>query len=42
MRAVEMLTTDDAELAKEIAEELDGCNSQRQEVEQTIVDEAQR
>jgi single-stranded-DNA-specific exonuclease len=39
-RAVEMLTTDDTRLAREIAEELDGCNTQRQEVEQSIVKEA--
>jgi len=40
MRAVEMLTTDDTVLAREIAAELDECNSRRQEVEQTIVKEA--
>ena len=39
-RAVEMLTTDDPELAREIAEELDRCNTRRQEVEQVIVKEA--
>lgn len=41
MRAVEMLTTDDAELAGQIAEELDQVNSRRQELERTIVHEAQ-
>ncbi|MCA1684410.1 MAG: single-stranded-DNA-specific exonuclease RecJ [Planctomycetia bacterium] len=40
MRAVEMLTTDDTVLAREIAGELDRGNSLRQEVEQTIVKEA--
>jgi single-stranded-DNA-specific exonuclease len=40
MRAVEMLTTDDTVLAREIAAELDRCNTRRQEVEQTIVKEA--
>lgn len=40
MRAVEMLTTSDAELASVIAAELDQCNSRRQEIEQTIVSEA--
>ena len=40
MRAVEMLTTDDTVIAREIAEELDRCNSRRQEIEQTIVAEA--
>ncbi len=39
-RAVEMLTTDDTVLAREIAEELDRGNTLRQEVEQTIVKEA--
>ena len=38
--AVEMLTTDDTAVAREIAAELDRCNTQRQEVEQTIVKEA--
>ena len=40
MMAVEMLTTDDTALAREIAEELDRCNTRRQEIEQTIVAEA--
>ncbi|MGE3822201.1 MAG: single-stranded-DNA-specific exonuclease RecJ, partial [Isosphaeraceae bacterium] len=40
MRAVEMLTTSDTVLAREIAEELDRCNSKRQEIEATIVKEA--
>ena len=40
MRAVEMLTTDDNELARKIAEELDRCNKERQEVEHRIVAEA--
>jgi single-stranded-DNA-specific exonuclease len=39
-RAVEMLTTDDTVLAREIAEELDRCNTRRQEVEQAMVAEA--
>jgi single-stranded-DNA-specific exonuclease len=38
--AVEMLTTDDAERAIELAKELDECNRQRQEVERAMVDEA--
>ncbi|GAC1468280.1 MAG: single-stranded-DNA-specific exonuclease RecJ [Isosphaeraceae bacterium] len=40
MRAVEMLTTTDTVLAREIASELDGCNRRRQEIEQGIVAEA--
>jgi single-stranded-DNA-specific exonuclease len=40
MRAVEMLTTDDTVYAREIAADLDRCNSKRQEIEQTIVAEA--
>jgi single-stranded-DNA-specific exonuclease len=40
MKAVEMLTTGDTAVARELAEELDRCNSQRQEVEQTIVAQA--
>lgn len=40
MRAVEMLTTSDTVIAREIAEELDRGNSRRQEIEQTIVAEA--
>src|SRR5262249_39124737 len=39
-RGVEMRTTEDTVLAREIAEELDRCNTRRQEVEQTIVKEA--
>ena len=35
-----MLTTDDTEIARELAEELDRCNTQRQELEHTIVAEA--
>jgi single-stranded-DNA-specific exonuclease len=41
MRAVEMLTTEDETLAEEIARELDQVNSRRQEIERTIVQEAQ-
>src|SRR5262249_54441120 len=40
MKAVAMLTTDDTVLAREIAEELDRCNTRRQEIERTIVAEA--
>ena len=40
MMAVEMLTTDDTALAREIASELDRCNTRRQEIEHTIVAEA--
>jgi single-stranded-DNA-specific exonuclease len=40
MRAVEMLTTEDPALAKEIAIELDQCNSRRQDIERKIVEEA--
>ncbi len=40
MKAVEMLTTDDATLARTIASELDECNKQRQQIEQTMVAEA--
>jgi single-stranded-DNA-specific exonuclease len=40
MKAVEMLTTGDTAIARELAGELDRCNSRRQEVEQTIVAEA--
>ena len=40
MRAVEMLTTDDATLARVIAAELNECNTRRQEVEQSILAEA--
>lgn len=40
MRAVEMFTTSDVELAGEIAKELDRCNVRRQEVEHAIVAEA--
>jgi len=39
-RAVEMLTTGDTVLAREIAGELDAHNAQRQQIEQTIVAEA--
>ena len=41
MRAVEMLTTEDPEQARLIAEELDLVNSRRQEIEREIVAEAQ-
>jgi len=40
MQAVEMLTTDDHGRAEELAQALDVCNKQRQEVERGIVDEA--
>jgi single-stranded-DNA-specific exonuclease len=40
MQAVEMLTTDDDEQATALAEALDLCNGQRQEVERRMVDEA--
>ncbi len=40
MVAVEMLTTDDPTRAEELARQLDTCNTQRQEVERTIVEEA--
>lgn len=42
MKAVEMLTTDDTVVAREIAAELDRCNSKRQEVEHSIVAEAKQ
>ncbi|WP_165224211.1 single-stranded-DNA-specific exonuclease RecJ [Aquisphaera insulae] len=41
MRAVEMLTTEDADLAAVIAGELNELNAKRQEVERSIVQEAQ-
>jgi single-stranded-DNA-specific exonuclease len=40
MKAVEMLTTDDAERARELAEELDRCNRERQDIERRTLDEA--
>ncbi len=40
MQAVEMLTTDDAARAEELAQALDQCNQQRKEVEKGIVDQA--
>ncbi len=40
MTAVEMLTTGDTVIARERAEELDRCNTQRQGVEQSIVSQA--
>ena len=40
MRAVELLTTDDIDLAASIAQDLDRCNTERQEVEHAIVREA--
>lgn len=38
--AVELLTTDDAERALELAKTLDDCNGRRREVERQMVDEA--
>lgn len=40
MMAVQMLTTDDEALARELAQTLDRCNSERQDVELSIVREA--
>ncbi|WP_435016277.1 single-stranded-DNA-specific exonuclease RecJ [Tundrisphaera sp. TA3] len=40
MHAVEMLTTDDADRARELAVALDECNARRQQVERAIVEEA--
>jgi single-stranded-DNA-specific exonuclease len=40
MQAVEMLTTEVEERAQELAEALDLCNKQRQDVERQMVDEA--
>ena len=40
MMAVEMLTTEDAVRARQIALELDRCNARRQEIERKIHDEA--
>jgi single-stranded-DNA-specific exonuclease len=40
MMAVEMLTTEDSTLARELATELDRCNTRRQEIERQICDEA--
>src|SRR6185437_15971271 len=40
MQAVEMLTTDVQERAEELAQALDLCNTQRQEVERKMVEEA--
>jgi single-stranded-DNA-specific exonuclease len=40
MKAVEMLTTGDTAVARELAEELDRCNTRRQEVEHSIVSQA--
>ena len=40
MQAVEMLTTDVQERAEELAQSLDLCNTQRQQVERQMVDEA--
>ena len=42
MRAVEMLTTEDPEHARAIAEELDLVNSRRQEIERAIVSEGRK
>jgi single-stranded-DNA-specific exonuclease len=39
-KAVDLLTTDDADVAFTIANELDECNRKRQEVERAIVDQA--
>jgi len=41
-RAVELLTTSDFERARELARELDRENRRRQEIQQTVVDEAIR
>ena len=40
MQAVEMLTTDAHDRAEELAQALDLCNAQRQEIERRMVDEA--
>ena len=40
MQAVEMLTTDDGARAEELAQALDLCNKQRQEVERGMVEQA--
>ncbi len=40
MQAVEMLTTEIVERAEELAQALDLCNTQRQEIERRMVDEA--
>ena len=40
MQAVEMLTTESDDRARELAEALDLCNAQRQEVERRMVEEA--
>lgn len=40
MQAVELFTTDDADRAREIAAALDQCNTERQQVERAIVEEA--
>jgi single-stranded-DNA-specific exonuclease len=40
MQAVEMLTTDDQARAEELAQSLELCNAQRQQVERKMVDEA--
>ncbi len=40
MIAVEMLTTDDPDRAREIAVQLDLCNARRQEIERKILDQA--
>lgn len=40
MQAVEMLTTEMSDRAEELAQALDLCNTQRQEVERKMVDEA--
>jgi single-stranded-DNA-specific exonuclease len=42
MKAVAMLTTEDEALARQLAQELDRCNAQRQEIEQTIVAQARQ
>lgn len=42
MMAVELLTTHDAARAENLAEELDRCNKQRQEIEHSIVAQAKR
>jgi single-stranded-DNA-specific exonuclease len=40
LAAVEMLTTGDSARARQLAEELDRCNARRQELEQTITNQA--
>ncbi|HEV3162471.1 MAG TPA: single-stranded-DNA-specific exonuclease RecJ [Isosphaeraceae bacterium] len=42
LKAVEMLTTDDADSARQIAQFLNQCNSERQDLERSIADEARQ